>query len=400
MPTANPNNAFFIAAQAGVVPKAEGIPGCAKTAIINAFAKKLGRRCYVVIGSIRDPADIGGYPFPEQNGSKFIQLVPPQYVHDIVEGAKHGEKWVLFWDEITTVPPAVQAAMLRPIAEWVIGDTPLPEDTIQVAASNPPGIAANGFELEPPMANRMCHLRWEMDWEAWKTGLSGSLSFPEPEFPILPADWKKRIGDVASMVVAFHRYRPTLFTPPVDAEGNVQLERAKLGGPWPSPRSWTNAVKCLAAATACGADDGIKHQLISGCVSEPVGTEFFTWQRNLDLPDPEDLLEEFIQARKKNREPNYKHPDRPDKTIAMLGSVTHAILNDITRERWEAGIDVLFEASKQEMDVAFSCAGSLVGLLRPERRPSSLSGLKIDPKIVRHLFPSIYKTGQDNVIDK
>lgn len=398
MPTTNPNTAFFIAAQAGVVPKAEGIPGCAKTAITGAFARKLQRKLYVVIGSIRDPADIGGYPFPEQNGSKFIQLVPPQYVHDIVAGAAKGEKWVLFWDEITTVPPAVQAAMLRPIAEWVIGDTPLPKETIQVAACNPPGIAANGFELEPPMANRMCHLRWEMDWDAWKTGLNGALNFPEPDFPILPEGWEKRIGEIASLVVAFHRHRPTLFTPQVDSAGNIQMDRAKLGGPWPSPRSWTNAVKCLAAATAVNADDGVKYQLVSGCVSESVAGEFFTWQRNLDLPDPEDLLDEFIKARKAKREPRYEHPDRPDKTIAMLGSVTHAILNKVDRHRWEAGIDILFEASQHEMDVAFSCAGSLVGMLRPENRPDALKGMTIDPKVIRHLFPSISKISQEGQV--
>ncbi len=58
----SPNLCYWTIAQTGmVVPKAEGMPGTTKTKSVEAFARAMGRRCYTLIGSLREPADIGGY---------------------------------------------------------------------------------------------------------------------------------------------------------------------------------------------------------------------------------------------------------------------------------------------------------------------------------------------------
>ena len=57
------NCTYWIVAQTGkVVPLAYDIPGTGKTQSVLAFARALRRRVYVLIGSIREPADVGGYP--------------------------------------------------------------------------------------------------------------------------------------------------------------------------------------------------------------------------------------------------------------------------------------------------------------------------------------------------
>src|SRR5207248_8810483 len=52
--------------------------------------------------------------------------------------AVRAERGLLFLDELTTAPPAVQAAMLRVVLERVVGDVTLPPAVRVVAAANPP----------------------------------------------------------------------------------------------------------------------------------------------------------------------------------------------------------------------------------------------------------------------
>jgi MoxR-like ATPase len=61
--------------------------------------------------------------------------------------AGHG---LLFLDELTTAPPAVQAAMLRVVLERAVGDVELPASVRIVAAANPAEQAADGWELTAP----------------------------------------------------------------------------------------------------------------------------------------------------------------------------------------------------------------------------------------------------------
>lgn len=367
------NAAFFIAAQAGVTPLAVGMPGCAKSASMLAFARATNRRIYTLIGSLRDPADIGGYPHPDgHNGATCMKLVPPEWAAHCC----NGEPWIVFLDELTTVVPAVQAAMLRVIAERVVGDLVLPDNTWLVAAANPPDVAANGQELEPPMANRICHLKWDMDWEAFDSGLMNGLKFPATSFPVLPDNWQDQIGAIGSLVAAFRKRKPGLF------DAFPKEDRSKASGAWPSPRSWTNAVRCLAAAESVNADDGIKHQLVEGCVGYAAAIEFSEWRRNLDLPDPEEMIEEALAARKAKRPMKYKHPDRPDKLIALLGSVSHAVISQgNTVERWEAGMAIIEAAAKHEVDVAMSCAKMLASNVP--------KGASASAELVHNLFPII-----------
>ncbi len=183
----NVNEVYWAIAQTSmVVPKAEGMPGTAKTKTVEAFARATGRPIYTLIGSLREPADVGGYPYPIQveavkdgNGKEtkvYMALVPPKWAMDCHDG----RPWIVFIDELTTCPPAVQAALLRVIAEKYVGDLPLPQETWILCACNPAGVAANGFELEPPMANRLYHHRWVVDADAWDKGMLAWLAFPEP----------------------------------------------------------------------------------------------------------------------------------------------------------------------------------------------------------------------------
>lgn len=405
------NAAAFIAVQAGCCPLVQDVPGMGKTALWNTFAKKAGRRCYTLLGSIREPADIAGIPYPvthavgeveaaigERQQSFTTIAQPDVVVTDPVSGravrveiqlvaprwavnTHNGDKWLIFLDELTTCPPAVQAAMLRVIAERVVGDMPLPEDTWLAAACNPTSIAANGFALEPPMANRLVHLDWHFPWDSYIDGLKDNLNFPEPDFPILPDDWRQEIPRVANLVAAFCHAHRQHFTLQLDNNGIPKGGRESLSGAYPSPRSWHYAVLCMAAARSINAPANIENDLLAGCVGEGVQLVYREWVDNLDLPDPEDVLAwaASLATKKPKSYPgssskDWQHPDRADKLIALLGAVSDRVVGNMAdtdrfnEERYLAMEQVFLAAAKHQKDVALTCMAYPVKKLRDAQK--------------------------------
>ncbi len=47
--------------------------------------------------------------------------------------------------------------MLRILQEREVGELPLPATVALVATANPPAVAVDGWELPPPIANRLMH---------------------------------------------------------------------------------------------------------------------------------------------------------------------------------------------------------------------------------------------------
>jgi len=356
----SPNLIFWTVAQTGkVTPLVSGPPGCGKSRTFEAFAKARGRQCSTLIGSLREPADIGGYPYPYlvQGEQPYMMVMPPKWALECV-----ARPTVVFIDELTTCPPAVQAALLGVIAEKRVGDFTLPDHTWVAAACNPPDCAANGSELEPPLANRLCHLTWETDVDAWQRGMGNALGFPQPSFAALPADWEKHVGRNTALVGAFHKHRPGLLEA-------YPKDRAKASGPWPSIRSWTNAAICAAALEAIDAEPLLRYRAIAGCVGEEAALEFQTWEQSLDLPDPEEWILKATLSRAMPRVPlgpELHIPPRCDQVMAVLGALVDRVKNHQlgpdgkpTEKRWLAAIDCFAEVAKTWLEPAIAAAGGL-----------------------------------------
>src|SRR4051812_36479920 len=102
-----------------------GPPGVGKTATIRARAERLKLRCWTVIASLREPADFGGLAIVDpdarsSNGagtSPHVSFAPPRFA---VEAAAEGG--IIFLDELTAAPPAVQATLLRAGVDRAFGD--------------------------------------------------------------------------------------------------------------------------------------------------------------------------------------------------------------------------------------------------------------------------------------
>ena len=315
--------AVSIGIQANEAVLVMGQPGGGKTATIVAICRELGRHCEVITPSNREPADIGGYPYPDLE-RKIMRFLPPEFAARLVE-AKNG---VLFIDEMTNLPRSLQAVCLRLILDKVAGDVPLPITTAVIAAANPPESAAEGHDLSAPLANRLCHLTWDLPVADWAD--AAIAGFPNPSVPRLPTSWPDRIPLSTASVAAYLRHRP-------QAANVMPVDTSKRGEPWPSYRTWTVASRLAAAAQSAG-DGDAEMLLIGGCVGPGHAAEYLTWRRSLDLPDPEWLLAHPSK---------FELPKRGDQQFAVLAAVASATLDKLTKERWAAAWDIMGSAASQ-----------------------------------------------------
>jgi hypothetical protein len=335
--------ALGIAVAARVPVLLWGMPGTGKTSAIRAMATAMGLPCETVIASIREPSDFAGLPVVTGNTVRFA---PPLWATRLADAGTG----VLFLDELSTAPPAVQAALLRVVLERTVGDLALPDDIAVVAAANPPEQAADGWDLSAPLANRLCHLTWETSARSIADGLAGG--WPSPFIPPLSAGWAVGEAHAKGLVAAFLQVRPALaLAPPANP--------SEAGRGWPSPRTWEMAARLMTAADAADASDQARSALIRGAIGDGAGVEFLAWLIEMDLPDPEEALANPAK---------FRLPERGDRAYAALASIAAAVAADPTPERWTAGWQVLGGCAQAVPDVA-AVAARVLAKCRPDGVP-------------------------------
>lgn len=320
-----------------------GAPGQGKTSVLEAIAENTGRDIRIVLASIREPSDFAGLPSIVDGKTR---LIAPDWAQDIAEKGTG----ILFFDEISTAPPATQAAMLRVALDRVAGDLYLGDGVSIVAAANPPEIAADGWDLAAPMANRFCHLDWALPADVVRDGFS--IGWPEVQVPTVnPETLAKALTNAKLLVGAFLGARPDMVTV-------IPKATADAGRAFPTPRSWEMAATLYAYAEAAGASGTARRMLVSGTIGQAAAAEFLAYVADLDLPDPEELLADPSK---------FVAPTRGDRVYAIGASVLAAIKTNNTPERWKAaGKLVAAIADADHSDVAVAIGKRWMGL-----RPSA-----------------------------
>jgi MoxR-like ATPase len=309
-------------------------PGMGKSSLVRGLATNQGVLCETVLGSIREPADVGGLPVVQPDGT--VLLSPPSWARRLAEA---GSGYV-FLDELTTCPPAVQAAMLAVALDRVVGDLVLPAGVRVVAGANPADRAADGWELSPPLANRFCHVTFAPTVDDWLEGMTVGWAAP-PASRAITAD-PIRVEMVKALVTGFVRRKPEhLHAFPVTAAGSA--------GPWPSRRTW--AMLAAALANVRDEDAAARQAITFGLVGEGVGVEFLTWCAEADLPDPALVVDNPAVV---------DWTDRPDRVWAVLSAVVGWAASKRTVEAWRSAWGPLLAAAEGgAVDVAAAAARPL-----------------------------------------
>ncbi|MFD0823561.1 AAA family ATPase, partial [Micromonospora zhanjiangensis] len=95
-----------------------GEPGIGKTAALGQLAAALDLPLTTVIASVHEPSDFAGLPVVgDDPANQGVPMAPPDWAVRLVRAGRG----LLFLDELSTAPPAVQAALLRLVLERRVG---------------------------------------------------------------------------------------------------------------------------------------------------------------------------------------------------------------------------------------------------------------------------------------
>jgi hypothetical protein len=250
----------------------------------------------------------------------------------------------------------------------------LPPDVKIVAAANPPDEAAAGWEQAAAFGNRWTHIvttygdisdpsEW-LDW--FLHNASAADTIPE----IDPVRWASEYENVKAIVATFVKRNPAALTERYSTyQGRFPLAFA-------SRRSWESLARLHASCRVLGLE-GEVDTFARGTIGPAYATQYSSFTRMVDLPDPEKLLSDPSLA-----DPDLKRPDRDYATVlavcaaATRGLVKDAEVNTPTMDRYVAAwkvLDRLMVAGKEL--VAVGANDYLVakrprgGLLHQEVRP-------------------------------
>lgn len=230
-----------------------GPPGVGKSQIIAEIAARHGVELIDIRLSQMEPTDLRGIPFRDAN---LVQWSVPAMLPD---AARHGERGILFLDEITSAPPTVAAAAYQLILDRRLGEYKVPPGWVIFAAGNRHGDRGVSFTMPSPLANRFTHYEVEAhldDWVMWA-----------------------HAKDMDERLIAFLRFRPDLLYDFNPAHNPVAF---------PSPRSWEYAHRALQKFYDT---PDLLAESLQACVGPSAGIEFKAFIDNMDqLPDIDGIL--------------------------------------------------------------------------------------------------------------
>jgi hypothetical protein len=261
-----------------------GLSGIGKSDQVKQAAARVNLECDVITPGQKKPEDFDGVIMPDGKGGAVVvcMLYAVRKMNALGEG-------VIFLDELSCAMPAVQGAMLTFINDGIVGDTHLAPGVRILCAANPPEASAGGFELEAPMSNRLAH--WWMEppsgrkWGNWLFyGGVGEVKPIQQAQAKLMAGWRKTWPIMQGLGAGFaERNSGSLHKQPAP-------DHPQAGFCWPSPRTWTWALRAAATVRALELPNELEDLFIESCVGEGAMQEFAEYRAEADLPDPKDVL--------------------------------------------------------------------------------------------------------------
>ncbi len=246
----------FLSAQ-GSVPTPVmvwGPPGIGKSQIVAAVASQHNVPVIDIRLSQMEPTDLRGIPF--RDGDTVVWSIPAL----LPNAKRHGDKGILFLDEITSAPPTVTAAAYQLILDRRLGEYRVPEGWAIFAAGNRHGDRGVTYAMPAPLANRFTHYDLQADLDDWTA-------------------WAYRT-DIDERVIAFLRFRPELL---LDMKSSTTLAA------FPSPRTWEYASRALRKFADTPA---LLLDAIQASVGVAAGVELKAFMDHIrDLPDIEAIAQ-------------------------------------------------------------------------------------------------------------
>ncbi len=225
-----------------------GAPGVGKSQMVAQIAESHDVPLIDIRLSQMEPSDLRGIPF---RVDEFVEWAVPSMLPNL---KRHGNRGILFLDEITSAPPSVSAAAYQLILDRKLGEYEVPKGWAIIAAGNRQGDRGVTYSMPAPLANRFSHYEVEInldDWVAWAYA-----------------------NGIDERIIAFLRFRQDLL---------FEFDAAQNPVAFPSPRSWEFAHRALQKFDE---PSNLLLGALQACVGKAAGIEVKAFVDSLDqMPD-------------------------------------------------------------------------------------------------------------------
>lgn len=282
------------AGMAGKVPYLVGAPGIGKTEVAKAIARELKAELHIICLAQRAGNEIHGIPIvakdPLKIGDKEYTVVkqsPPAYAVE----ASNQERAILFFDEFNQLSPTDAGQAMTIFSERLIGDIRLPRNnTMMLAAGNPPELSAGGWKMPPPVRRRLVFLPMEVDAKAWAAPSAFPTNWGYPLNPLKVFGEENELSEddrlrKRTIVASWIHSRPDVF---------INKDPSKMLEGYVCPATADDAADLLAAVEKFveKKDQSAARQMLLTGVLGPIGCHgLTTFLDNLDVPDAREVLD-------------------------------------------------------------------------------------------------------------
>lgn len=273
------------AIRAKVVPFLKGSPGSGKSQVIHQIANEYNLQLIDMRLSQCDPTDLAGFPTIEGGKADYVPMKHFPIDSDPLPKDAQGKPmmgWLLFLDEATSAPPAIQAAAYKLVLDRMVGSHHLHPKCALVLAGNLETDGAIVHTMSTALQSRLVHMELMVDPKEWD-------------------EWAVEKGGIHHHITSFIKFKPNqLYTFSADHTDST----------YACPRTWEFASRLIGVL---GEDSPDQLPLLAGTLSEGVAREFIAFRK---------LYQKILTPRQIEADPTgVKVPSEPSVLFALTGSI-------------------------------------------------------------------------------
>ncbi len=271
-----------------------GPPGIGKSQGVREIAEKLhaSTNRTVTITDVRlllfNPIDLHGIPVANADKTLAIWLKPQIFQMDASDNVVN----ILFLDELSAAPPAIQAAAYQICLDHKVGEHTLPDNCVVIAAGNRTTDKSVAFTMPKALANRLLHFNISSSDVSWR-------------------EWAES-HDIDERIIEYIKFDPSRLY--------VEPQTSDLA--YPTPRTWeavSNIIKILPDLSS-----PLVLNMVSGLIGCDASFDFLSFcKRCYNFPSIEDIKRGKCQDAPTDAESLYA-------LVSLLGQV---IIRPTTSER-------------------------------------------------------------------
>jgi hypothetical protein len=303
-----------------------GPPGIGKSEIVESIIAKMGGLMIDLRLGQMDPTDIRGIPF--YNKEKGVMDWAPPVELPSEELASQFPIVAVFFDEMNSSAPAVQAASYQLILNRRIGQYKLPDNVVMIAAGNRESDKGVTYRMPTPLANRFVHLEMRPDFNCW-------------------LDWAVQNNEHKDVVGYLQFAKQDLY----------DFDPKSSSRSFATPRTWSFVSELIEDDD--GTDPSGLTDLIAGTIGEGLAIKFMAHRKFAgDLPNPEDILDGSVKELK------VKEISAMYSLVVSLCYELKASLEDdsVNDKKWHEYVDNFFAYMMDNFETEIVVMGARIAL--------------------------------------